>query len=219
VLILLPPSEGKSQGASEHSLDLDSLSFGATLTSKRREVLERYGWEISEVPLGAAIEIYTGVLYQALSYNSLSPTAKSRADSQILIFSALFGVLRLTDQIPYYKLKMKSADWSGELPQTLDDLERELIVDCRSSTYSTVWRPDPAITVQVKVFQVKEGKRSVITHMSKKFRGELTRALLQGKPLKNPQELGVLAQKAFNSELLNPSEGQPYQLNLLIPAP
>ena len=90
---------------------------------------------------------------------------------------------------------MKSSNWSDLLPNLLDPLEQNLIVDCRSSTYQGVWRPDPSITVAVRVFQLRAGIRTVITHMSKKYRGELTRHLLLNKAVNSPQELLLLTQK------------------------
>ena len=199
-------------------LNLESLSFAHELGGRRREVLERYGSEIWQEPVGRAINIYSGVLYKALDFDSLSNLTKRSAETQLLISSALFGVLRLSDLIPKYKSRMRGADWSGVLPGVLNDLEKKLIVDCRSSTYATSWRPDPAITVAVRVFQVKSGERSVITHMSKKYRGELTRALLQSKAPKNAEELLEVARTNFDAVLGGFDGVHPRHLDLLIPA-
>lgn len=201
MLILLPPSESKSSGTDSKGLNLASLAFADDLDIRRREVLERYGSEIWQEPVGNAINIYAGVLYKALDFHSLSNLTKQRAETQLLISSALFGVLRPFDLIPRYKAKMRGADWSDVLPGVLHDIEQELIVDCRSSTYATSWRPDPALTVAIRVFQVKNDERSVITHMSKKYRGELTRALLQSKAPKNGEELLEVARTHFDAEL------------------
>ena len=218
MLILLPPSEGKSPGTDSIGLNLASLSFAEQLGTRRREVLERYGSEIWEEPVGRAINIYRGVLYKALDFDSLTNFTKRRAETQLLISSALFGVLRLSDLIPHYKAKMRGTDWSDVLPGVLNHLENELIVDCRSSTYATSWRPDPAITVAVRVFQVKNGERSVITHMSKKYRGELTRALLQSEAPKNAEELLEVAQTHFDAELSAFDGVHARHLDLLISA-
>ena len=47
-----------------------------------------------------------GVLYQSLDYQNLNAAAKKRAEKSIVIISALFGALKLTDSIPTYKLDM-----------------------------------------------------------------------------------------------------------------
>jgi hypothetical protein len=89
-------------------------------------------------PSARAIEIYTGVLYEALDWKSLSLSAKKRSESQLLIVSALFGALRPLDLIPPYRLSMDvslpklgglSAYWRKHLSQALNHLEEELIID------------------------------------------------------------------------------------------
>ena len=67
--------------------------------------------DIRAEPTAPAIDIYSGVLYQSLNYRGLSPQAQKRAQSQLLIFSALFGVLRPLDLIPYYSKKIKNSQW------------------------------------------------------------------------------------------------------------
>ncbi len=71
-----------------------------------------------------------------------------------------------------------NSDWSDLLPDLLNPLERTILVDCHSPTYAAFWRSIPAITVAIRVFQERNGQRSVITHTSKKYRGELARLLL-----------------------------------------
>jgi cytoplasmic iron level regulating protein YaaA (DUF328/UPF0246 family) len=138
-------------------------------------------------PSARAIEIYTGVLYEALDWKSLSLSAKKRSESQLLIVSALFGALRPLDLIPPYRLSMDvslpklgglSAYWRKHLSQALNHLEEELIIDMRSQTYARAWRPNPAITAGVRIFVEKSGRRSIVSHMAKRTRGEMARALL-----------------------------------------
>ena len=215
MLILLPPSEGKTPPIGQNRLDLDALTASDKLSISRLSVLEKYGAGIFDEPTAPAIDIYSGVLYQALNYRTLSKSAQERAQSQLLIFSALFGVLRPLDSIPYYRMKIKSSDWKAPLNTALAGLESELIVDCRSSTYVSAWKSDPQITVAVRVFQEIAGARAVITHMSKKYRGELVRILMQGRAPKNPHELRDIAAKYFKVELHEPSGAIPWQLDLI----
>ena len=215
MLILLPPSEGKTRAEGLDRLRLDALSFATSLTISRLSVLKEYGSEILNEPTAPAIDIYSGVLFQALSYRTMSKSAQQRAQSQLLIFSALFGALRPLDPIPHYKMKIKSSAWKAPLKTALADLESELIVDCRSSTYASAWKSNPEITVAVRVFQERDGVRSVITHMSKKYRGELARILMQGRAPKNPHELRDIAAKYFHVELHEPVGTIPWQLDLI----
>jgi cytoplasmic iron level regulating protein YaaA (DUF328/UPF0246 family) len=215
MLILLPPSEGKNEPTTGKTLNLDRLFAHKELKQERQEALAASKKALA-APAKPAHEIYSGVLYQALDWGSLSATAKSRGEKSILIISALFGALRITDLIPTYKVKIKTSLWKSALSHVLDGLRESVIVDCRSSTYAGVWTPPHEKTVLVRVFQIKDGKRSVITHMSKRYRGELTRVLLQNPAAKEPQDVFVTAQKYFNCEFTPATVREPSKLDLLI---
>lgn len=208
MLILLPPSEGKTAPASGAPLDLAALSF-PELTPMRDQVLSelidvsgtptatktlKVSDGLAEVvaanqalraaPAAPAAEVYTGVLFDALGLASLTPAARRRADEQILIFSALFGVLRPSDRIPAYRLSGSVSlpgigglgrFWKPVLDDVLD-VQTGPIVDCRSSAYAAMWRPRGALGV--RVFRESGGKRTVVTHMAKHARGLIARALV-----------------------------------------
>jgi cytoplasmic iron level regulating protein YaaA (DUF328/UPF0246 family) len=71
--------------------------------------------------------------------------------------------------------------------------------------------------VAIRVFKKEKGKISVITHLSKKYRGELTRAILKsGKPPKTPAELLAIAEKYFDCKLIKAKGNQPWYLDLVI---
>lgn len=131
MLILLPPSEGKSSPRRGKALQLASLSF-PTLTGARGSTLEalvdlctaRPAEEAAEVlGLGStqtdlvernatiadaatarADAVYTGVLYEALDLASLDAAARRRATSWVAVTSCLFGLVRPGDRIPAYRL-------------------------------------------------------------------------------------------------------------------
>jgi cytoplasmic iron level regulating protein YaaA (DUF328/UPF0246 family) len=214
MLILLPPSEGKNQPTTKANVNLAKLVFPKELLAIRSRLLTK---NLATSPAAKAIDVYTGVLYQALDWKSLSPTAKTRGEKSILISSAIFGVLRPSDLIPNYKAKIKTSDWKAALKPALDDLGADLIIDCRSSTYAGTWQPSPEITVAVRVFKKEKGKISVITHLSKKYRGELTRVLLKaGKVPKTPEDLLAIAEKHFECKLIRPKGNLPWYLDLII---
>jgi cytoplasmic iron level regulating protein YaaA (DUF328/UPF0246 family) len=214
MLILLPPSEGKNQPAGKSKLNLTKLAFADQLIDVRTRLVTK---SLTAAPAAKAIDVYSGVLYQALDWGSLSVTAKARGDKSLLIVSAIFGVLRPSDVIPNYKAKITSSDWKVALKPVLDGLEADLIIDCRSSTYAGVWQSPPDRTAAVRVFKKEKGKISVITHLSKKYRGELTRELLKsGKSPKTPAELLKIAEKKFDCKLINAKENLPWYLDLLI---
>ena len=225
VLILLPPSEGKNSVEKGKLVNLSSLSFAKELTSTRKKTLEAMGGKVSKSPTAKAIDVYSGVLYQALDFNSLDAASKKRAIKSIVIISALFGAVKLEDKIPSYKLDMAknlpklgslNSLWKQVLPETLEKIKTDLIVDCRSSTYQGVWTPNLNKTVGIRVFTIKSGKKTVVTHMSKKTRGEVTKLLVQStKAPKNALELQKLISKKFKAELVKPTNKTSWFLDVI----
>lgn len=55
-----------------------------------------------------AIDAYTGVVFRALDYDSLSPEAKTRCDAEVSIISSLYGWLQPSDIIKPYRLDFTS---------------------------------------------------------------------------------------------------------------
>ncbi|MCQ1986544.1 MULTISPECIES: YaaA family protein [unclassified Arthrobacter] len=137
MLILLPPSEGKTPAASGPPLDPSRLHF-PLLSEPRSLVLKalaeasgsenalavlgvgatlapevRRNTALDTEPCAPAHRVYTGVLYDALGYASLPPAVQRRADDAVLVMSALWGALGFADPIPAYRLSM-----SVRLPET-----------------------------------------------------------------------------------------------------
>ena len=213
MLILLPPSEKKKSATSSEKFDLSSLVFAAELSEIRNQTITNQDFSQTS----PAIEIYDGVLYQGLNWKTLSAAERQRANSQVLIVSAVFGLVKPLDQIFSYKEKIDNKLWRDAIAQVAVKFSDQLIIDCRSSTYKGIWPINPAKTIEVRVFQVLEGERKVITHMSKKYRGELTRHLLkQAVEPQTPAELQQVAAQLFECELNPPADAQPWALHLLI---
>ena len=213
MLILLPPSEKKKAATSPEKFDLNSLTFASELLALRSQTTA--GYDSSQTL--PAIEIYDGVLYQGLGWDSLSAIQKKRANSRVLIVSALFGLVKPLDQIFQYKIKIDSKLWRDAIASISEKYVNELVIDCRSSTYKSVWTINPENTVDVRVFKVTGAELSVITHMSKKYRGELTRELLKsGKFPKTPAELLAITEKHFECKLIKAKGNLPWYLDLII---
>ena len=97
----------------------------------------------------------------------------------------------------------------------LDAVATELIIDCRSSTYQTVWQSPIHKTVEVKVFTTVDGQKKVITHMSKKTRGEVTRHVIEnGEIITTPQHLQAIVSKSFTCELVDATDKDPWVLEV-----
>ncbi|XBB69550.1 peroxide stress protein YaaA [Nocardioides sp. WV_118_6] len=130
MLILLPPSEGKSVPKRGAALDLAGLSL-PELTDARRRVLDALvtlcrddatkaaevlglsagqldlvdrNADLPDAPTARADRIYTGVLYDALDVATLSAAAKRRTATRVAVASSLFGMVRFGDRIPSYRL-------------------------------------------------------------------------------------------------------------------
>ncbi len=235
MLILLPPSEGKAAPAKGAPLDLGSLAYAEQLTPKREQLLDALE-KLAKGPRNAAVKklgvsagqagevdvdgalrgapaapaaaVYAGVLYDRLGLPDLSAKAQGR----VLIASALWGVVRPGDRIPYYRFSAKArlgrigppaAFWRPALAAALPDEEGELILDMRSGAYAAAWKPKRASLLAVRAFSVSDGQRKPVSHMAKATRGEVARALLMArKAPADPEAAAALAAKAgFEVEL------------------
>ena len=213
MLILLPPSEKKKAATSQEKFELSPLVFAAELTGTRSQTTTSHDFSQTS----PAIEIYDGVLYQGLNWKTLTAVEQKRANTKVLIISALFGLVRPLDKIFSYKEKIDNKLWREAITQVSAKFSNELIIDCRSSTYKGIWTINPQNTVEVRVFKVNGAERNVITHMSKKYRGELTGHLL--KQTTDPitaAEVQRIAAQIFECELHAPVDAQPWALDLLI---
>ena len=215
MLILLPPSEGKHLPTTSKKLNLGTLSFADQLTEARSSTLKELKIDISHCE--EAISVYSGVLYQGLAYETLNSAARKRAEKAILIISAVFGALKIKDVIPFYKAKIVPSHWKGPLAEALDGLDEQLIVDMRSSTYLSVWTPNPLNTVGIRIFTKVDGEKKVITHMSKKYRGEIARYLLEQKSEPTtPVELYKLIAVNFKCTLIKPVGKKSWFIDVIV---
>jgi uncharacterized protein len=164
---------------------------------------------------GPAIQVYTGVLYAALGWSTLTKAQQKLGQSCIAIISAKYGAVRPMDPIEPYKEKINNELMRPIVGATLNSISTELIIDCRSSTYQTVWPAPIEKTIEIKVFTTVDGHKKVITHMSKKTRGEVTRhLLLTGKVIKTPEQLQEIVSQGFNCILIEPTEKEPWALEV-----
>ncbi|MGP3926338.1 peroxide stress protein YaaA [Streptomyces sp. 8N616] len=233
MLVLLPPSEGKAVGGSGAPLRPEGLSLQGlgrareavldelvSLCSddeeKARDVLGLSEGLRGEVAKNAALrtaparpagDIYTGVLYDALGLPSLEAAARRRARRSLLVFSGLWGAVRIGDRIPSYRCSMGvrlpglgalGAYWREPMAEVMPEVAGNgLVLDLRSAAYATAWRPKGEVagrTAAVRVLhsQRVDGveKRSVVSHFNKATKGRLVRDLLTaGFTPKGPAEL------------------------------
>ena len=236
MLIVLPPSETKSFGGDHPPLDWDSLSF-PELNSVRKQIAadlvalddpftvlgisDKLAAEVEAnqqlltSPTTPAILRYTGVLYDALSADTLPNEALQR----LAIGSALFGVVRAGDLIPHYRLSggtklptrsssttptLKSR-WGGLITEVLSAADG-LVVDLRSGTYQQLGRLKTAITVRVESVQ-PDGSRKVVSHFNKHYKGELARvlALSEQDPISIDEVAAIARAAGMTVEITSPA--------------
>ncbi|WP_067477837.1 peroxide stress protein YaaA [Nocardia amamiensis] len=129
MLVLLPPSETKSDGGAGAPLELGALAMPQLTTVRARLVEEvvrlaadpgrsraalglgkgadgeiARNAALRTSPTRPALERYTGVLYDALDARSFTKVQQSKAYARLGIGSALFGAVRAGDPIPAYRL-------------------------------------------------------------------------------------------------------------------
>jgi len=209
MLVLLPPSEGKTEPEAGEPVDLGSLAFSEQLGERREQLLEALDPGLREAPAGPAAEVYTGVLFKRLEL----PKLPVKARRQVLIASALWGVVRPDDRIPHYRLPPKerldgigplAKVWRPALAEALPDSEGDLIVDMRSGAYSTMWKPQRATLLAVRAFSENDGERKAVSHMAKAVRGDVAKALLRAKKAPaDPAAAAALAESAGFAVELN----------------
>lgn len=236
MLILLPPSEGKTGPRRGRSLDLEALSF-PELTATRESVLASLA-EVSAspdapaalgvspglldeiarnlvlrtAPTAPAGSVYTGVLYDALGYRTLDTAAKRRANRWLVVVSALWGAVRPTDRIPPYRLSM-----GVTLPQV--------------GALAAAWRPGlrevlPPLVGRGLIVDARSSTYAAAwsptgaaadrwvhiavpgaTHMAKQTRGAVARAICQlGLDPRTPQALAAGLDAAFDLTLVPPEK-------------
>jgi len=229
-VILLPPSEGKSPGGSGDPWapgrsafpELDAsrekaiaalLRAMRTAAPARQKLLGVKGdalaaataanRSVRTAPTRPAIERYTGVLYDALDASSLTARDRKRLESQVVIFSGLWGASMPGDPLPDHKLKMSAALppvgklstwWRAPLTAALAPLvEGRVVWNLLPLEHDAAWAPPaagsgqpgaPAVVLTVRFLDevtADEGaprRFTTVNHWNKLLKGALVRHVL-----------------------------------------
>ena len=130
-VVLLPPSEGKAEGGvAKVAWKPSSGTFGRQLGAHRDEIARRLAQikggdakllgvkgehlvrattanrSLRGAPTLPAWQRYTGVVWDHLDIATLTAPQRTRALNSIVVVSGLLGLVRASDPIPDYRLKM-----------------------------------------------------------------------------------------------------------------
>ena len=84
---------------------LDEISSAFKISASLAAEVKRMAYEFPNKATGCkALESFTGVVFKALDYSSLSDQHKQVADSSVNIISSLYGLLRGDDIVKPYRL-------------------------------------------------------------------------------------------------------------------
>lgn len=230
--ILLPPSETKRTGG-DSAFDPASLAFDAELREARdrvRAALEElsrgdadvaakalklgvknrreleYNLELGMSGAMAAIDRYTGVLYDALDVSSLDQAERAWVDEHVFVQSALFGLVSAGDRIPAYRLSASTrlpalgaplkrvwtdahssvilrerSERRAERAERVE-VSQDLILDLRSKDYAALAPLPQGVGWYLEVTQRgDDGELRALNHFNKAAKGDLVRRLARSR--------------------------------------
>ncbi len=190
ILYLLPPSEWKNPLGIKWA---ESLSFAfekpmhiaknATerdlkCKEKRYEEGIELNTHIEDSPILPAIERYSGVMYTAIGYDTMSKQAKTYFQNHFLILSGMYGILKPTDMIGNYKLPIETKwlkdFWGSQITETLNDMQVDVVVDVLPKSYAKMidWSELKAHIIRINFLHNRDWKLQKMTHGVKKVKGE-----------------------------------------------
>lgn len=221
-VVLLPPSEGKAPGGvgppwrqaphAHSELDdarsevIDALRAAmAGSEAERAKLLGVKGAALAAAteanlaldtaPTMAAIDRFTGVLYDALDHRSLGRRERGRLERRVLVFSGTWGVVSPTDPLPDHKCKMSaslaplgrlSTWWKPRLaPLVAEHTRGRTVWDLLPGEHRAAWQPSGHERRVLSVRFVDEVERDgqvrrvTVSHWNKLLKGALVRHLLE----------------------------------------
>ena len=202
MLILIPPSEGKTkikstgvkfnktnfifrnevkvivdllENLSELGEDISSI-YGTSI--EKSELFHRQNQDEFNSRCAKAIERYTGLVYEHINWKTLDPKAKQYMEKHVRIFSGLFGMITPETLIPNYKLKMNVLSlqyhWNPILTKALE--KEKMILDLLPQVHRKAYKPNKNV-FKVDFIVKNKGKKTAAGHYGKAVKGKFIRFL------------------------------------------
>ena len=222
MLILLPPSEGKSHADGKGRFDKlePSLLPDAAAVIKHASRLKQaarmkfYGakdvakakaqHDLNEAALHSgcikALDRYTGVVYQHIDCANL--TRRKDAEKRLLIVSSLFGLIAGGTQLPNYKLAMNP--WLAKYwyPRNTERLRKKAgkkpVLSLLSQSYAKALDCEGVLTVDFGV----QGGKTAAGHFGKAIKGRFVRWLIENR-VNSPKDFGGFDEDGYRFDGVN----------------
>lgn len=142
-----------------------------------------------DAPVMAAIDRYTGVLFENIAYAQMPAKAQEGFRERAIIVSGLFGLVGPGDLIPDYKLRMDatlpgaglvSAWWKPRLSPALDAATKGRFVwNLLGEQHAAAWTGarEAAGDIRVRFVERRNGKERSMSHSNKALKGAFARHL------------------------------------------
>jgi len=205
--ILFSPSEAKCKGGKYEKISKDNFLFpdlyqyrmeaiakyqhfidtatneqlAKLFGTKKSDVIDYYKGNLLEKKLVKAIGRYNGVAYNYLQYSKLKDNEQKYIDTNVIIFSNLYGPILSSNKVQDYKLKQTEKIegfafekyYKEHFSNHLDEfLKNEDIIDLRAEFYKKFYKINKPYTTMKFI---KNGK--VVSHWAKAYRGIVLREL------------------------------------------
>lgn len=189
-IILIPPSEGKAIGGEYEPInEINPITKALLDEINKTEPSKLYGLqgkaleqaikthkEILTSKTLPAIKRYTGVVYEAIEYETLKN--KKLFDQRIRIISGLFGLITPQTLIPNYRLKINKLSAAKKWLEAKSlALENKFVIDLLPKDHKK------AVTykqgIEVEFVLKKNGKKMPAGHQGKHIKGRFVRWLIE----------------------------------------
>ena len=189
-------------------------------TTANQDAELRRNTELMTAATSPAHWVYDGVLFDAIDILHCSAAVQRRIVERTLVQSALFGVVAFSDAIPAYRCSADStlprigrlsAFWRERLPDVMPALIGDhFLLDMRSSNYAPMWNAGEIPHATVSIMQLRDGRRTAVSHMNKATKGQLVRGLCsQRRDARSTEEAAELIAQCGYEVALSESKGHP----------